>query len=193
MLTVSLIIKPQTLKYFNWNQYIYKNDNVWDFYENNEPVSGILISAGIPKNEDGYLRQIDILTPMVWKKCIEWEDTHVGHRGESYKEMKERMAEECIKLAEKAIPGLRYMVEKYYVSTPLTYRDYTSTPQGSAFGIRKDYNSPMTTILSPRTPINNLLLTGQNLILHGIHGVTMTSLFTCSEILGKKYIWNKLN
>lgn len=35
------------------------------------------------------------------EKCIEWEDTHVGHRGESYKEMKERMAEECIKLAEK--------------------------------------------------------------------------------------------
>lgn len=193
MLTVSLIIKPQTLKYFNWNQYIYKNDNVWDFYENNESVSGILISASVPENEGGYLRQIDILTPLMWKKCIEWENTYIGHRGDSYKEMKERMAEECILLAEKAIPGLRDMVEKYYVSTPLTYRDYTSTPQGSAFGIRKDYNSPMTTILSPRTPINNLLLTGQNLILHGIHGVTMTSLFTCSEILGKKYIWNKLN
>ena len=29
MYTVSLIIKPNTLRYFNWNQYIYKEPNVW--------------------------------------------------------------------------------------------------------------------------------------------------------------------
>ncbi len=48
----------------------------------------------------------------------------------------------------------------------------------------------MITLLSPRTPISNLLLTGQNLMLHGLHGVTMTALFTCAEVLGKEPIWN---
>ena len=48
----------------------------------------------------------------------------------------------------------------------------------------------MITLLSPRTPIPNLLLTGQNLMLHGLHGVTMTALFTCAEVLGKEPIWN---
>lgn len=77
-----------------------------------------------------------------------------------------------------------------YTSTPLTYRDYTLTPEGAAYGLRKDFNNPMLTLLSPRTPIPNLMLTGQNLMLHGLHGVTMTTLFTCAEVLGKEPIWN---
>lgn len=32
MFTVSLRIKPQTLRYFNWNQYIYKEPDVWAFH-----------------------------------------------------------------------------------------------------------------------------------------------------------------
>ena len=74
------------------------------------------------------------------------------------------------------------MVEKRYTSTPLTYRDYTHTPCGSAFGLRKDYRNPLMTMLSPRTPVPNLMLTGQNLMLHGVEGVTMTALQTCEEI-----------
>ena len=70
----------------------------------------------------------------------------------------------------------------------MTYSAYTHTPQGSAYGIRKDFNNPLTTILSVRTPIPNLLLTGQNLMLHGVHGVTMTALQTCAAILGQEHI-----
>ena len=80
------------------------------------------------------------------------------------------------------------MIEKQYTSTPLTYRDYTLTPCGSAYGVRKDYRNLLMTTLSPRTPIPNLLLTGQNLVLHGVEGVTRTALMTCEELLGKDYI-----
>ena len=75
---------------------------------------------------------------------------------------------------------------------PLTYWDYTGTPEGSAYGLRKDFREPLLTLLSPRTPVENLLLTGQNLILHGVQGVTMTALFTCAEVLGKDYVWNEI-
>ena len=74
-------------------------------------------------------------------------------------------------------------METHYTSTPLTYRDYTLTPCGSAYGVRKDYHNLMITMLSPRTPIPNLLLTGQNLILHGLEGVAMTARYTCDAIL----------
>jgi all-trans-retinol 13,14-reductase len=49
------------------------------------------------------------------------------------------------------------------------------------------------TMLSPRTPIPNLLLTGQSLMLHGIEGVTMTALKTCEELFGQEYIKTILN
>ncbi len=192
MFTVSLRLKPNTLKYFNWNQYIYKRPDVWTFHEEKSSVSGLLISCRIPEDEGEYALQADLLTPMPWSRCERWNQTSVGHRGKEYVEMKERVADECVALAEKVIPGLRDHIERRYISTPLTYRDYTGTPEGSAYGIRKDYREPMMTLLSPRTPIPNLFLTGQNLMLHGIQGVTMTAFFTCAEIVGKEMIWNML-
>ena len=188
--TVSLRIKPQTLRYFNWNQYIYKEPDVWTFHLKNNPVSGVLVSCRIPEDGSKYVQQVDLLTPMNWSECEQWSHTEVGRRGEDYKAMKKRVADECITLAERFIPGLRDRITGCYTSTPLTYRNYTLTPEGSAYGLRKDFRNPMITLLPPRTPIPNLLLTGQNLMLHGLHGVTMTALFTCAEVLGKEPIWN---
>lgn len=190
MFTVSLRIKPQTLRYFNWNQYIYKEPDVWAFHLKNNPVSGVLVSCRIPEDGSKYVQQVDLLTPMNWSECEQWSHTEVGRRGEDYKAMKKRVADECITLAERFIPGLRDRITGCYTSTPLTYRNYTLTPEGSAYGLRKDFRNPIITLLSPRTPIPNLLLTGQNLMLHGLHGVTMTALFTCAEVLGKEPIWN---
>ncbi|WP_291592263.1 phytoene desaturase family protein [Bacteroides sp.] len=190
MFTVSLRIKPRMLRYFNWNQYVYKRPDVWTFYLGDGAVSGVLVSCRIPEDGSEYTQQVDLLTPMMWNKCGAWSETKVGRRGNEYKAMKRRVADECVMLAEQFIPGLWNMVTGCYVSTPLTYRDYTLTPEGSAYGLRKDFNHPMTTLLSPRTPIPNLFLTGQNLMLHGLHGVTMTTLFTCAEILGKERIWD---
>ena len=190
MFTVSLRIKPQTLRYFNWNQNIYKEPDVWAFHLKNNPVSGVLVSCRIPEDGSKYVQQVDLLTPMNWSECEQWSHTEVGRRGEDYKAMKKRVADECITLAERFIPGLRDRITGCYTSTPLTYRNYTLTPEGSAYGLRKDFRNPMITLLSPRTPISNLLLTGQNLMLHGLHGVTMTALFTCAEVLGKEPIWN---
>ncbi len=188
MYTVSVVLKPGQLKYFNWNQYIYKEPNVWDYYKADGPVSGILISCRVPESGDDA-RILDILTPLPWERIEQWSDTKVGHRGDDYRAMKERLAEECIALAETFIPGLHHMVEAHYSTTPLTYRDYTLTPNGSAYGVRKDYHNPMMTLLSAKTPIPNLYLTGQSLTLHGLLGVTMTSLFTVSEIIGKEEAW----
>ncbi len=190
MFSVSLRLKPACLRYFNYNQFIYAQPNVWDFYLADGPVSGVMVSCRVPEDTSGYAQQVDLLTPMTWNKCGAWTETSVGKRGEEYESMKRRVADECIALAEKVIPGLHDMVAESYISTPLTYRDYTHTPEGSAYGLRKDFNTPLTTFISPRTPIPNLLLTGQNLMLHGVHGVTMTALFTCAEVLGKEQIWN---
>lgn len=190
--TTSLVLKSDTLPYFNHNKFVYKHANVWTFPEESQDVGGVMISCRVP--ETGiHARQIDLLTPMNWEQCQTWQNTKVGHRGEDYKAMKQRMAEACIDLAETVIPGLKGMIETYYTSTPLTYRDYTLTPHGSAYGVRKDCRNLVVTMLSPRTPIPNLLLTGQNLMLHGLEGVSMTALMTCSEVLGREKMKEIIN
>ena len=43
-----------------------------------------------------------------------------------------------------------------------------------------------------RSRISNLLLTGQNLNVHGMLGVTVSAAFTCSEQLGEEYLAKKI-
>ena len=183
--TASLVLKPNTLPYFNHNKYVFRKANVWTFHENLGSVDGVMVSCRVPKDDD-YARQIDLLTPMPWALCKHWEHTVVGRRGEIYELQKERLTDDCIRLAERVIPGLRDMVEKRYTSTPLTWRDYTLSPCGSAFGVRKDCRQPLLTMLSPKTPVPNLFLTGQSLVLHGLEGVTMTVFKTLETIKNEK-------
>lgn len=176
MFTVSLRLKPNVIPYMNHNKFIYETNNVWDISEAGHDGHGILVSC--PYSDTGYATHIDLLTPMLWEDVQQWESTTVARRGEDYKVFKRHTADTIISITERQIPGLRDAIESIHTSTPLTYRDYNMTPYGSAYGIRKDCNNPMMTILTPRTPIPNLMLTGQNLMLHGLHGVTMTALFT---------------
>lgn len=187
LFTASLIVKADNLPYFNHNKYVFRKANVWTFHEalggeHPSPVGGVMMSARVPEDGSSFVRQLDLLTPMPWTLCLPWENTSVGHRGATYQQQKEHIADECIRLAEHVIPGLGSMVEKRYTSTPLTWRDYTLSPHGSAFGVRKDSRQPLMTMLSPRTPIPNLLLTGQSLALHGLEGVTKTALNTLNII-----------
>jgi phytoene dehydrogenase-like protein len=181
MFTASLVLKPDALPYFNHNKYVFRMANVWTFHEDIGGVGGVMVSCRVPESGE-HTRQIDLLTPMPWILCKHWEDTVVGRRGEIYELQKERFSDDCIRLAERVIPGLRDMVEKRYTSTPLTWRDYTLSPCGSAFGVRKDCRQPLITMLSPKTPVPNLFLTGQSLVLHGLEGVTMTAFRTLAAL-----------
>lgn len=184
MFTASLKLKPDTIPYFNHNKFIYEKPNVWDISEESHDGYGILVNC--PYSDTGHATHIDILTPMPWSEVQQWESTTVAHRGDDYKAMKQNKANMIITIAEQKLPGLKNAIDHVYTSTPLTYRDYNMTPQGSAYGIRKDCNNPLMTILTPRTPIPNLFMTGQNLMMHGLHGVTMTALFTYKAIIQQR-------
>jgi all-trans-retinol 13,14-reductase len=50
----------------------------------------------------------------------------------------------------------------------------------------------MKSFITPRTKVKNLFLTGQNINLHGVMGVTVNTIVTCSEILGHPYLIDKV-
>ena len=180
--TLHLQLRSSSLPYFNHNKLVFAEPDCWDMaVDKSLAVKGIMMSARIPE-KGGNVVNIDILTPMLWEVVEEYDGTKLFHRLKAYKEMKARVTEQCLALAETVIPGLGEMILKTWSSTPLTYKDYNLTPEGSAFGFRKDFSNPMMTIVSPKTQIPNLFMTGQSLMLHGLHGVTMTAAYTCQEI-----------
>ena len=195
MFTVHLELKENSIPYLDRNIFIHKGNDPWNacLPNANDKVSSALISYRIPEQGNAYTSNIDILTPMRWEEVAQWAGTNIGRRGETYEALKQKKAKECISLAAGRIPGLENNIIRFHTSTPLTYRDYTGTWNGSAYGIQKDYMNIMQTILTPQTPIPNLFLTGQSLNLHGILGVSMTSFFTCAKITGMESLIADLN
>ena len=177
MFTVNVALKPGTMPYLNRNVFVVAPGcDPWH-------VSGrggdeVMVHFNASDVSGGYAGSLDILTPM------DWGEMALNGRGEAYKDMKRQCSERCIGLASKTLPGLEDAVDKYWTGSPLTWRDYTGTADGSAFGAFKDCRNPLATVLSPRTPLENLFLTGQSLNLHGILGVSMTSVLTCSAMPG---------
>jgi all-trans-retinol 13,14-reductase len=117
-----------------------------------------------------------------------WEHTTIGKRGDSYLKFKQEKSEKLLDVMAIKFPEIRNCIQTYYSSTPLTYRDYTGIPEGAMYGIQKDCNNHLNSFMTPRTKIPNLFLTGQNIQLHGILGVAMCALHTCSVFID----YNKL-
>ena len=183
--TTYLLIKPNTLKYVNQNHYMFNNSDVWSdegLYKGFNIPSTLLCMQ--PHANSEYTQVVTLLTPMPHLQYERWNNTHLGNRGEEYKEFKEQFSEAVIDFACQFYPDLRNYIDRVYTASPLTYQEYTSSPDGCAYGVVKDCRNPLVTMFPARTRISNLLLTGQSLNLHGILGVSMTSLFTTAEIVG---------
>ncbi|MBR4839600.1 MAG: NAD(P)/FAD-dependent oxidoreductase [Paludibacteraceae bacterium] len=185
--TTHLQLKEGRIPYRNCNHYIYETNDLWHISESRNEGKSLLVNYQVPQTGE-YTRNIDLLTPMSWEEVKQWEGTAIGQRGDDYQTLKKEKAALCIALAAKHIPGIEEAIEKVYTSTPLTYHDYTGTQCGAAYGIQKDHNRLLQTILPTQTPIKNLFQTGQNINLHGILGVSITALLSCAEITGMDWI-----
>jgi phytoene dehydrogenase-like protein len=123
----------------------------------------------------------------------QWSDTLPERRGEDYRAAKARLAARVMEHAGSLLPDLHKNTEQIFTTSPLSYRDYTASPEGSAYGIVKDWRSLLTTLIPVHTRIENLLLTGQNLNIHGALGVTVTAARTVAHIVGEEYLAKKIS
>lgn len=196
---VNVVLKKNTLKYVNHNYYYFAENDAWcvlNYTEDNWPRGYAMFFTASSKGDE-YADAVTLMTYMNFSDVEKWSDTfntvsNEKSRGEDYEEFKKQKAEKLFALVEERFPGFIDSIETYYTATPLSVRDYIGTDDGSLYGIVKDYREPMKTFISPRTKIPNLFLTGQNLNLHGVLGVTVSSVLTCSEILGINYMIQKI-
>lgn len=198
--SLHLVLKPNAFKYLNHNYYHFKDYNkVWtghQYTQDSWPES-YMISMGVKKNSDGWADQMTAITYMRYEEVKPWEDTfntvaNKNDRGQTYEEFKNAKTEVFLDELEKKFPDIRACIQATYTSTPLSYRDYISCNNGAMYGYEKDVDNPLKSFISPRTKISNLYFTGQSLNMHGILGVTISGVVTCSEILGRAYLLNKI-
>ena len=184
--SVYLRFKDGEVPYMNSNFYGYIQDSPWgcEQYDEASWPKGYLYMHLCHEPLPKFAKTGVILSYMQMTDVERWKGTRVGHRGDDYEAFKREKAERLITAVEQEFPGLRDKLEDYYTSTPLTYQDYTGTEGGSMYGIAKDVSLGAACRVPHRTKVPNLLQTGQNINSHGILGVIVGTIVTCTEILG---------
>ena len=196
-----LVFKPETFKYQNYNCYHFKNSSVvWTAHQYNEtnwPLA-YMASMNASGKDEIWADGMTFITYMKYEELQEWQETfnttaEKNDRGESYEEFKARKTERFLQEIEIKFPEIRDCIKSINTSTPLSYRDYIGGSNGNMYGYVKDSNNPMKSFIAPKTKLNNLYLTGQSINMHGVLGVTISAVVTCSEIVGKEYLVNRIN
>jgi all-trans-retinol 13,14-reductase len=196
-----IVFKPKTFKYINHNHYHFKKSSeVWTAhnYDDDSWPKGFMASMNASKKQEEWAEGMTFITYMKYDDVIPWATTfnttvEENDRGESYEEFKAKKATKFLEEIELKFPGIKNCIQSVHTSTPLSYRDYIGGDNGNMYGYVKDSNNPMKTLIPSKTKLDNLYLTGQSINMHGVLGVTIGAVVTCSEIVGKEYLVNKIN
>lgn len=191
--SVYLEFKEETLPYMNYNFYGYNSDSPWgcEQYDDESWPKGYLYMH-FCHDDSKFAKTGVILSYMQMKEVEQWEGTTVGNRGETYEQFKTAKAEQLLSSLELQFPNIRSCIKRYYTSTPLTYRDYTGTEGGSMYGVAKDVNMGVACRVPHKLRIPNVFQTGQNINSHGMLGVLVGAIVTCSEFLKAQTIFQQI-
>lgn len=183
--SVYISLKPGRFKNINSNVYISSSNKVWNagMYDSITWPGACIMYTTPGKEDPEYAESMTVSAFMKYEEVEAWEATTVERRGADYKAFKALKEEALLDLVETKFKGIRDLIEETYTATPLTFRDYTGIPDGSIYGILKDFNNPRKSYISPNTKVPNLFMAGQNagVGLHGVLGVTVSALFICAN------------
>ena len=192
--SVYLRFREGTEPYMNYNYYGYQNGTPWDCekYTADSWPEGFLYMHFCPDGDTKYASTGVVLSYMRMEEVEQWKGTRIGRRGKDYEEFKKQKAERLLDVLEQHFPGIRQHVDAYYTSTPLTYLDYLGTEGGSMYGNAKDITLGAGCRVAQRTRVPNVYLTGQNINSHGMLGVMVGTIVTCSEFLTAQRIYEQI-
>ena len=190
-----LQFREGSVPYMNHNFFSYHTESPWgcEEYTENQWPKGYLYMHGCQTPGQRFAQSGMVISYMRADELARWQHTSTGRRGTEYADFISSRAERLLELLERDFPLLRGNIVRYHTSSPLTYRDYTGTQDGSIYGVAKDITLGSAGRVPHKTRIPNLYLAGQNINSHGILGVIVGSVVTCSEFLGSDYLYRKIS
>lgn len=194
--TMYIVFKPNTFPFLNHTNYTIPDySTTWnhDTYNEENWPQGVMYITPPDTDSDKYAQKMIVNAIMRYDTVKKWENTSVEKRGEDYNAFKKQCEERLLAILEKKYPEFRSKIDKVFSATPLTIRDYYGAKDGAIYGTLQDCTNMAATHIAIRTKLENLLLTGQNINLHGILGVPLTAISTCGELIGFEKLLNKIN
>lgn len=115
-----------------------------------------------------------------------WTDNPFNKRSRDYTEYKNRISEYILtKGLFKHFPHLEQHLSYVKLGTPLTFNHFIGSMEGECYGMdNNNIRFQCNDWLRPNTPIENLFITGQDMMTMGVTGALMGGVITAHSILG---------
>ena len=185
--------KDQVFPYLNHANYWLNNYKATNSLQLDHWLQSLMYVTPPVENQGDFAETMVIITEMDYKWVQPWENTITGHRGAAYEQWKQAMTEKVLDRMERLYPDFRDRIDFVFASSPLTIRDYYGNKEGSNYGFLKDSHNLMLSQMSVYTKVKNLYLTGQNVNIHGLCGVTLTAIETVEALVGRNVLVRKIN
>lgn len=194
--SVYIKFKENMFPYINHPCY-YQEDYgmIWKLgeYDETEWPKGFMYLTPPIKRQTAFADRMIVNCIMDFNVVDRWKDTTSGHRGKAYEEWKQKCQSRVLNKLEILHSGIQEMIDYTFASSPLTIRDYYGVKAGALYGFQKDCQNIALSQVPLFTKVRNLLLTGQNINLHGICGVPLTAIETVEAIVGQGAVVDKIN
>lgn len=125
---------------------------------------------------------LNAMEPSFFREVAPWQESEPGRRPAEYQEYKQRHAAAICEHIGRVLPEVSNSLRVYETASMLTFRDYLSSPDGCAYGIRQKVGQFN---LFGKLPLRNLYAAGQSAVLPGILGAMLSSFIVARSILDK--------
>jgi all-trans-retinol 13,14-reductase len=161
--------------------------------DSNAPFGSLYISFPSAKDPDFERRHpgrctVEVVTLVPYNWFERWQETKLKRRGEDYEAFKGKLAARLQSDLERHVPVLAGKIDYAELSTPLSTRHFMNHRDGETYGLSATPERFRLRCLTPRTPIRNLFLTGQDIVTLGVAGALIGGVVTASAVLHRNLI-----
>jgi all-trans-retinol 13,14-reductase len=138
------------------------------------------------RHPDRCTVEVVALVPYDWFE--RWQETRWKRRGDDYEALKFELAARLKRELERHVPALSGKIDYTELSTPLSTRHFMNHRRGETYGLSATPERFRLRCLTPRTPIRNLYLTGQDVVTLGVAGALLGGVVTASVLLRRNLV-----
>ena len=165
-----------------------------DFVESSDaPFPVVYVSFPSAKDPD-YLNRhpgtatIEIVAPAPYGLFEQWKGSTWGKRGADYEALKAELSERLLRHLYDKLPSLEGKVDYHELSTPLSTEWFSAYRHGELYGLDHTPERLRQDWLTPRTRVDGLWLTGQDILTCGVTGAMMAGMLTVTAMLGMRRV-----
>lgn len=152
--------------------------NYWTFTDGDHEAAAIAPPGNGPlyfsfaslKNPAARSHVAEIVSLCDLSHFEKWSSLQPPHDDPEYQVFKDLITNRMLTRADELFPGFREATAYTELATPLTFRTYQNSMDGAFYGLPASPERLLSPYATPRTPIKNLYLAGQDALVPGIIG-----------------------